>query len=93
MGSRKDAKTQRGKNRCPSHSVLASLRLERSGREKSIIVKQNPDLRSMIAGNARRIAELNFRSQYMRTKLARLLKRATLTARQAERFQSAMEQG
>ena len=45
----------------------------------------------MIAGNVRRIAELNFRSQYMRTKLARLLKRAPLTARQAERFQSAME--
>jgi prefoldin subunit 5 len=45
----------------------------------------------VIAGNARRITELNFRSQYMRTKLARLLKRVTLTARQAERFQSAME--
>ncbi len=54
-------------------------------------MKQNPDTRSVIAGNARRITELNFRSQYMRTKLARLLKRVTLTARQAERFQSAME--
>ena len=122
-------------------------------------MKQNPETRSVIAGNARRITELNermhdaaqrsdsnpearaewskaraefdsqydalafpggyraglkriqagdgraiedaltflevrpyfFRSQYMRTKLARLLKRATLTARQLERFQSAME--
>lgn len=32
-----------------------------------------------------------FRSQYIRTKLTRLLKHAQLTARQAERFQRALE--
>ena len=32
-----------------------------------------------------------FRSQYMRTKLTRLLKHTQLTARQAERFQRALE--
>ena len=34
-----------------------------------------------------------FRSQYIRTKLTRLLKRALLTTRQAERFHRALEAG
>ena len=36
MGSRRDAKTQRGKKGCLGLVVLVSLRLERSGREHSI---------------------------------------------------------
>ncbi len=36
MGSRKDAKTRRGKRGCPGLLIFASLRLERSRREHCI---------------------------------------------------------